>query len=263
MHSNQMIQLALLVAHKHPSHCPLSENELDETLGDYWAAAKCRTQCWQDELGHLEKNIRKGSSDDHPFYWQQAAPIISEILFGHVLTSVATAALVSTTASTDEFGPLVTGVFETERETRQRAELMLARACDRNLRQRRPIPHLLQLATACKQSAIWIDLFLAYLPDSNLVARYGIVTDRVQRNRESFIALVGSNTTSKFNRRVLMDIDTFFDRYAIENSSTGHLNAQISHTLQLTLGLRRRPMTIKRSASSVRNAASTSQVSQH
>lgn len=245
MHSSQMIQLALLVAHKHASHCSLSENELDETLGDYWAAAKCRTQRWQDELGHLEKNIRTGVSDNHPLYWEQASPMIGEIMFGNVLTSIATAALVSTTASTDELGPLVTGVFETERETRQRAEMMLERACDRNLRQRRSIPHLPQLATACKQSAIWIDLFLGYLPDPNLAARYGVVAHRVHQNRENVTALDRSGTTSKFNRRILSDIDKFFERYSVRTSSIGHLNAQISHALRLSLGLRRRPVTIK------------------
>lgn len=244
MHSDQMVQLALLVAHKHPSHGSLLEDELDETLGDYWAAAKCRTQRWQDALGQLEKNIRTGISDNHPFYWEQASPVVGEIMFGNVLTSVATAALVLTTASTDDLGPLVTGIFESERESRQRAEMMLERACDRNLRQRRSIPQLRALTTAGRRSGMWIDLFLGYLTDANVAARYAVVPDRVHQNRENMAGLARSATTGKFNRRVLSDIETFFQRYSIRTSSLDHLNLQIALNLQLALGLRRRPVTI-------------------
>ncbi len=241
MHAQQLIQLAHLTAQKSSTLSVIDEDQLDGTLGQYWATAKCRIQRWQDELALLERRIRRGDSDEHPAFWARAAPFISELIFANVLTSVATATVLTVSESADDLAPIVVGVSESERDSRQRALTMLELACDRNLRQRRPIPQLSNLVTACEQSAAWTDLFLGYIDGSSKAARCGFVVERVKNNYSNCLALRQSGSIAKFQRRVSADIEQFFDNYPIKPSALGHLNSKIAHTLELAFGLRRQP----------------------
>ena len=238
MRAQPLVQLAHLVAQKSPNLTAIDEEQLDGTLGQYWATSKCRIQNWQDELARLENNIRHGDSDQHPEFWFQAAPILSEIMFANILTSVATATVLSVPESGEELAPIVMGVLESERDARTRLEIMLELACDRNLRQRKHIPELTELATTCKQSASWTDLMLGLLIESSSAVRCGFIHDRVRQNQANCAALRTSGKLPQFHRRISADIEQFFDKYPIKPSPIGHLNAKIARSLELAFGMK-------------------------
>ena len=239
MRGQQLVQLAQLVAQRSPQLTAIDEEQLDGTLGRYWATSKCRIQNWQDELARLEKRIRRGNSDQHPTFWLQAAPMLSEIMFANILTSVATATVLTVPESGDELAPIVVGVLDSERETRARLEVMLELACDRNLRQRKHIPELTELASACKQSASWTDLLLGLMDESTHAVRSGFIPDRVRQTQANCRALKNSGKLPHFHRRISTDIIQFFDRYSIKPSCIGHLNAKIARSLELAFGTKR------------------------
>ena len=201
----------------------------DSCLNQYWANSKCRVQKWQESLGQLDRALIS-DPDDHPHYWNLHAPTVAEIFFGDMVSAVWTALLRS--ASADDANALVPNIFQSERSARDRAASLLARACDLNLRRRKPIAVLDHLNTTRKQADIWVDLLVGYVWPQRDVFTCGILPERVEQNAENIAMLRRRNALTQLDRRVAVEMQNMFECIKFPETDNGNRNRDICMTIQ-------------------------------
>ena len=72
----------------------------DRSLQDYWISSKCRLQRWQFSLCEVESKLRESPSKAESI-WDDATPLIAEVLTSEILTRVWAAILFSTSYNHD------------------------------------------------------------------------------------------------------------------------------------------------------------------
>jgi hypothetical protein len=178
MHALELIMLAATVASQGRQLIRSTEPWVPRPLNDYWCISKIRLDRWYAQLRKFSNAIAQEQS----WSWQQARPVVEEILASEILTRVWAAAATARDryAGTCEAEPLVRSILIGHLEARNRALRLLLYAPGV------AADDAVELNALRSQTERWTDLLIGSLLAEDDVAEFAVDPERARDFAQDF-----------------------------------------------------------------------------
>ena len=166
MNSLRLVQSAILLVRQ--QRATIVESDREDALRQYWAHSQCRLQRWQESMHHFEVEARK-MADLSIVRAVVHLPMIEEVVFADVLTTVFTGLVDSSEQPEPDENPVAHNVLTAARKTRLRTIARLDAVAKRNAQLRKPEHGIQQICRGRVRAELWAHILLGYRSRRNQV----------------------------------------------------------------------------------------------